>query len=539
MPVLSRIVLPGGGVDRGARVSGRRTLGGQRSDDPFAADAATLVGLDAWSSLRTGPDSAVTGVSDVSGNGYDFTTPGASRPTYVTDGPAGVPYFLFSGVGGDHLLSAPIAKAVDCTAYEWFAVFADATPSARYFAEFGAGGGGTGGPNGSFSILVNNTNAGSLSHFVKTNVPGANLVRRSNAGTEDLTTFKVVSGAWDGAQAGAAEMGPLNSMGVDLASAVVGTADGTTTLSAQQLALNAQVSGANFGNARLCAFYLVGRGLTSDERAARRLWLSERFKLPFASELAARQMIRLLWGAPLQSNGQGQYAAYANIERWDGPHVAPLIRAYKDFYFSGTWYTSAWGALTESPGLSWEGPDLVCAVELVRTHGLAAEVIMCAQGNTSLAVDHNPSTGTTYARLRDTTWPTAIGTHPAAPASPITVNVQWHGESDSASGAQAAAYGTNLNAHAAALRTDLGVADLRDVVVRLHVNSRLGAANATTVGQVRAAQAAFVAARPTRAVLVDIDDLPLQGDAVHLTEAAGIEAAKRVAAAASTVAGYA
>lgn len=505
----------------GGRGSRRGSGGRPANANPFTAESV-WVGFDVYLSARDA--SSVGQWNDIGPNGYHATA--TAKPTYNATGLGGAyPALVFDGVD-DFMVTPPLAALAGAAGITVFMVCADATTASRYMLEYGASGGTAAAP-GSFAMLCNHTNAGSLSVFSYGNV-GQNI-QRGAASSEDLATHKVLSFSINFAAAGASETSAVRSNGAALSGSQIGTANNTGTFASYALGINAQTTGANFSNLRLGALYIVGRAMSDAEKLTYERWLGDRFGLPFDDVMATRTVPRILWAG--QSNSMGQLESYTVIEAYDGPHTKPRIWAYKDFY-SGGWNTSDWTALTESPGLGYEGPDLVTCIDLVRNYNLAPELIMCAQGATSVAVDWNPSTGTTYARLVDTTYPTATdGTHPAPPASFVPWIVWIQGENDASSGAYAAAYDVNLPAFFAALETDIpDFADCKIALVQLHIDSRNGSADATTVGQVRSAQQAFAAANPDRVFLIDVDDLSLQVDNVHYTEATAIEVGKRIAA---------
>ena len=496
--------------------------GGSAPWSPLA-DPDLVLWLDAGLSARTESTGAIDQLNDLSGRGYHATATLTTRPVYSATGIGGAyPCVTFDGTN-DYMLTPALAALAGATGCTVFMLLKDASASARYLLEYGASGGTSG--SGSFGVLANITNANSITCYTCGNV-GSNYWR-SAAASEDLVTHKMITFGWDFTAAAASEVNAIRSNGAALSGAQTGASNNSGAMASLVLGVAAQINGASPQALSLGALIIVKRAMTDAEKLVFERYLGGRFGLPFSDEMATRATPRILWLG--QSNAMGELDAYATIEGYDGPHTNPLIYAYKDWY-SGAWFTSTWSGLTENPGLGWEGPDLPAAITLVRDYDKAPEIIMCARGATSLAVDWEPTAGTTYARLRDVTYPTAVATHPAAPATPAPWVVWIQGENDASSAPYAAAYEANLPAFFVALGTDIpAFATAKIALVQLHIDSRNGAATETTVGQVRTAQQAYAAANPTRVFLIDVDDLALRADSVHFTETTAIEVGKRIA----------
>lgn len=146
-------------------------------------------------------------------------------------------------------------------------------------------------------------------------------------------------------------------------------------------------------------------------------------------------------------------------------------------------------------------------------------VYKCARGSTSLAVDWAPTTGPRWREMVDV-YARAVA---ALPNTGDTLNVRafvWiQGESDCIVEAHSLAYGANLTAFIAAVRSFFGKPLLPVWIVRL--SATLGPPFGTYVNNVIAAQNAVAAADPH--VHIVAPPSPLQGDNIHFT-AAGLVA---------------
>jgi hypothetical protein len=469
---------------------------------------------------------ALTQLLDLGPHGYHTTQADATkRAIYRLAGlRAFAPCAEFDGIN-DTYITPPLTAMAGAPGFTMIIVGQTATAGAKYLAEYGASGGAAGGPSGSFAAIENITNANSLTCYLRNNL-NSNFWR-SNVGTEDLNTPKVLSFRGDLTAPGASEVLPIRSMAAALAGAATTTADGTGTMSSQVLAIAAQVSGANATNLKLHAIYLFNRVLSDAELLAYERALGTPAGLPFADELATRPQVRVVEAG--QSNAMGQFESFAAIEAYDGPHANPLIRSYKDFRTGGVSYTTGgWVPLTENPGFGWEGPDLPIAAELLRRHRVAPEVIEVTEGATNLYNHWNPNTvGQCFDRL-ESTLATALSTHPAPPASPQTFFVWIQGESDAPS-AEYVNYKTNLLAFIDAVRALPEMADCWFVIWKLHPSCAISGSTPASVASIRAAQDDIPNLRE-RVIVYETSHLTLQGDGVHYTEASGILGGKETAA---------
>lgn len=165
---------------------------------------------------------------------------------------------------------------------------------------------------------------------------------------------------------------------------------------------------------------------------------------------------------------------------------------------------------------NWPGaPE--AAMWKLRDLGHSPHIIQFAEGGSSLAQDWDPTPGfkRDYERL---TWEytQAIASRrcPANPGSARTVLVWIQGEEDAASALFSAAYQVNWAAFIAALRTYVGIAALKVVMVKL--NTGCVAANTAAV---RTAMDAIDAA-DANVSLVSVDDLSLwDGFHYHVADA--------------------
>jgi hypothetical protein len=486
-------------------------------------DADLVLWLDAELSARTESGGVVDQWDDLSGNGYHATSTLTARPAYNATGIGGAyPALIFDG-SNDKLLTPALAAMAGAMGASVYVVAIDSSTAACYLLEYGSGGGVT--IPGSFSILPNIGNAGSLSFYAYGS--GGFNFWRSNADTETLTPHKVIACSVDFSAAGASEIAPIQSNGTALAGSQTGANNSASGFVSLQLAIGAQVTGGSPTNCRIGAVLVYKRAHSDAEKLEVTEYLAARWGLVTAAEMATRVTPRLLFKG--QSNVLSQLDTYTAIELYDGPHTSPLIRGYKDTSIFGTRVTGVWGPLreTQPAGVGWEGLDLVTAVELVRNYNKAPEVIMVAQGATDLSTNWAAGTGDLYLRLV-ASWADALATHPAPLAAPVPWVIWIQGEGDVNTGS--ASYGANLAALIAATRTDLaGMANARWIVAMLH-EDYTGTGDAAKVAALRAGQTAVAAADPTRVFLVDPSDLTLQGDGTHYTEATAIEMGKRFAA---------
>ena len=158
-----------------------------------------------------------------------------------------------------------------------------------------------------------------------------------------------------------------------------------------------------------------------------------------------------------------------------------------------------------------------------------------SMGGTSLAVDWAKVGGTQYAAAL-ARWAAAVAADPTLTGyTPIVFWVQ--GESDAANSGYAAAYGANLAALKTNIETDIPqLVGARWIVGQLpSTTTHIYGANATTIGQVRTAQAAFVAGLGSLGALVDPSDLALEPGDLHFTAASTYIYAARMGAAARSI----
>lgn len=491
--------------------------------DPLA-DPDLIFALDARLSARTESGGRIDQINDLSQYGYHPTGTTTTRPAYDATALGGeYPAIRIADSATQfQLLTPSMAAMAGKTGVTIFMVGEiEGSSASRIIFEYGGANGGNTANGVALYDNIGNTN--SLSFYTRTNV-GSNYWR-SNANTEDLSTHKVVTCCVDFTRAGASEVDAIRSMGAALAGAQTGSSNNTAGLNAGTLSIGCSTGGVSPTALKLGALYIVGRVMDDAEKAQWEAHLARAFGLPFPVEMASRTPARILWIG--QSNAMSQLESYTEIDKWDGPHTNPRVWAYKDVYFGGVWSTSAWGGLFEDPGNAWEGSDLVTAMRLVRASALAPEIVKCVRGSTTLAVDWASPSGAAWDRLANTTWPTALSSHPSAPASPVPWVVWIQGESDSATSGHATAYEANLTAFLANVRALSGMSAARFVIAKLHPACSLG--TTTTIGQIRAAQEAVAAADSIGAYVVETSDLTLH-DGLHYSEASAIELGRRIAA---------
>lgn len=513
-----------GSVNRpgfGFRGLGGSTGGGAPAWSPLD-DEDTILWLDAGLSPMTLTGSLVDQINDLSPTGAHATATGTARPTYgATTVDGQYPALTFNG-STTRLTCAGVGAALDgATGVTAFMVIQDRSTTARYWLEWGASGGSVA---GSFAVILNSGAANRPGFYVRGNV-GQN-VWLANADEEGFLLHKCATFSADFTAAAASEVAPIRVDSVPLNGAQTGANENTGTFLTKTLYIGASSTITLPIDGDLCALIIVKRSCSDADKLQFEEYLGGRFGLPFAANLSARPAPRILWSG--QSNAEGQLEGFATIENYNETMpTPPWVYAYKDEYFSGSWSTSTWGPPTSNPGSGWEGPDLVTAIRVLRTHKMHPELIFCVRGATTLATNWNPSgPGTEWMRLSGTTLPTALSTHPAPPSSPIPWFVWIQGESDTVLSGDATAYEANLTALIAAVRALDGMTGAKVVISKLHPSCSLG--TSTTRGQVIAAQDA-VAAADDDVFTVETSDLTLQGDSLHYTQLSAITLGQRIA----------
>jgi hypothetical protein len=510
----------------GGRGGMRRGGGGAPAWSPLS-DPDTVLWLDATLSPRTESGGVIDQWNDLTTNAYHATSALTLRPIYEATGIGGAyPSITWDGIN-DKMVTPALAALAGAVGVTIFVAGTVPASTAKYLYEYGASGGQAGGPSGSVACITNITNADSITFYERNNV-GSNLWR-SNASTEAWDLAKIVTFSCNFSAAAASECAPIRSNGAALAGAQTGANEGTGTMSSQIMAIGAQVSGANANLQKLSAFIVVKRAMSDADKLVFERYLGNRLGLPFSDVMAARRVPRIVWAG--QSNALTQSDAYNLLDAYDGPHVDPRVWSYKDTTIGVTTAVSGWGGLREtqpSPGVAWEGAELVTCCDLFRDYSLAPELIMVAKGATNLYLDWDPDTvGDMFDRL-DTDLSTAISTHPAPPASPIPWLVWAQGESDAPS-AEYVNYQANLTAFLAAFRALTGMASAKICIWLLHSDCAIPGSTPATVAFIRAAQAS-VAAADGACWTIDPSDLPLQGDFIHYTQATYITMGHRTSA---------
>lgn len=511
-----------------ARRPGFRGIGGGAGGAGFSplADPDLIFAIDSRLSARSESGGAIDQVNDLSANGYHATGLTTTRPVYDATGLGGeYPAFIIGqslGYTQWRLLTGAMAAMSGKTGVTVFLVGEiDGTSASRIAYEYGGSNGGF--TVSGFALYDNITNTNSLTFYTRTNI-GSNFWR-SNANTEDLTTPKVVTCQVDFTLAGASEVSAIRSNANALAGAQTGANNNTAALGSSTLSIGASTANASPVPMKLGALYIVGRAMTTAERDQWEAYFASAFGLPTAAQMATRAVPNILWMG--QSNSMGSdLDAWTEINKWRGPHTDPRVWAYKDYYFGGIWNNTPWGGQDLNPGINQGGPDLVTAMKLVRDYNLAPQIVMCCRGSSTLATDWASPSGAAWTRLSGTTVPAYSG-HPSPPASPVPWVVWIQGESDSASAPDAAAYETNLAAFIANVRALSGYTDAKWVIPLLNPSCNLG--NPTTIGQIRAAQAAVAAADGIGVYTVETSDLALH-DGLHYGQLAAITLGERIAA---------
>jgi hypothetical protein len=486
--------------------------------NPFADDADWILGLDA--ALSTRDADTVGQINDLSGRGYHAVSTLTARPVWNATAIGGAyPGLVFDGVN-DRLDTPALAALATKQGVTVFLVMKDASNDTVQILDHGSGGGTTA---GSFALIGNIGVFGSLSFYVCGNA-GFNF-QRTNADTEALLTHKVISCSADFAAAGAAETAAIRSNAANLAGAQTGTNNNTGAFISRTLTIGA--SNAGFSNQALTlgALYIVGRSMTAAEKLPYERYLGGRFGLPFDEVAAAGTPIRI--GVRGQSNAMGQTGTQTTILAYGGPHIAPRIRAYKDYDALGTRAVTGWGPLQANPVTGWVGPDAVICSELLDL-GFAPEMIMTAKGATALWNNWNPAIAGDMFDRSEATWDTALATHPEPLDNPPTWCVFIQGESDAPGGGQAQ-YGDRLTAFMSATRARfVGAANTKFVIWKLHPDNSMGTPEA--VALIRAGQDAACAADVIGAFTIESAGKALQADFVHLTQEAVIAMSQETAA---------
>lgn len=234
--------------------------------------------------------------------------------------------------------------------------------------------------------------------------------------------------------------------------------------------------------------------------------------------------IRIIWA------GQSNAFAYTPERDVTDAKYSPVVGVPAWIWFQAgddlklkrtpwTTYAKARGYLHDggTPDISsrnWPGAELPCAWSL-KNIGHSPHVIQIAQGGTSLAVDWNPNQTTRMYRNLTHDYAAAIASRyaPADPGATRTVLVWIQGETDAANEAYSLAYQDNWDDFIAAARSDLGLASLKVIMVKLNT-----ACTATYTANVRAAQVA-IAGADALVTLVDSDAYALAADGLHYTAA--------------------
>ena len=161
----------------------------------------------------------------------------------------------------------------------------------------------------------------------------------------------------------------------------------------------------------------------------------------------------------------------------------------------------------------WGGASQVLAWRLANQLGHTLSITSWAEGSTGLATDWLPAgVGNRCYRELVNVW--NIGN--ASPYAPTlataarTVLLWWQGETDAMDSTNSAAYQANWNTFIAQLRTDLGIANLKVLLVKLNA-----ASSTTFKANVRSAQVAIQGADSSRITLFDTDAYALSGDGLH------------------------
>jgi hypothetical protein len=159
--------------------------------------------------------------------------------------------------------------------------------------------------------------------------------------------------------------------------------------------------------------------------------------------------------------------------------------------------------------------------------GESIAIIKVAQGGTDLQGDWHPSgeNGTTYQAMIDHV-ALALGQLEAAGDEPVLSGFVWvQGSGDANNEAKAIEYEANLNALIASVREDWGVSDLPVLFSEYHIDSNRPVAG---IAALRQSQANVAAADP-RALMIQVDDLPLKSDFIHFSGAMNFELGDRFA----------
>lgn len=197
----------------------------------------------------------------------------------------------------------------------------------------------------------------------------------------------------------------------------------------------------------------------------------------------------------------------------------------------------AWEPLAPvySADLTGFGPEVSLMRDLAADPGWPHPALnKCARGSTSLAVDWAPGTGHMLRDGAGPMWREMVDVYARAVAAlpnvGDTLNVRafvWiQGESDCIVEAHSLAYGANLAAFIAAVRSWLEKPQLPFFLVRLPAT--LGAPFGTYVGNTIAGQNAAAAADP-HVHIIDTP-LPLQGDLIHWTALGNVAGGHTLAA---------
>lgn len=264
----------------GGRGSGRRGGGGGVAAWSPLSDADTVQWLDAALSPRTESGGFVDQWNDLSLTAAHATATSTARPAYSATGIGGsYPGIVLDGVNDFLTISAATLGAAlsGRSAITIFHVLVDTSAALRYLLEYGTNGG-TSLP-GSFASLVNIGNADSISTYARGDAGGN--IWRSNAGTADFASAKVVTQRIDFAAAAGSEVLPVRVNGVALAGSQIGANENTGTFSSQILAIGATVAGTAPFVGTLGAQVIVRRSMTDADALVFERYIGGRFGLSF------------------------------------------------------------------------------------------------------------------------------------------------------------------------------------------------------------------------------------------------------------------